>query len=717
VVLVLGGLALFLGLFLFSGGWPLWLLATLFAGVLCGTGTFGEEQAGGTYRFLASQRLPLGRVWAVRLGFWAAAASLIALCLLLAAFLSGVNAELNHVPGSRGGEGPPLRRFLDPDFIPRGLWLLPLAGLVWGFSVGQLFTLLWKKSIVVVVLSLLVSAGAVGLWLPSLVNGGLAAWQFLAVPVLLLVAGRLVLREWICERLFSGRSLLILLLTSFLATLGTAGALGYRVAEVPDVGVPFDVKEFEAGIPSPEDNAAGRQIRQALSQLAGLEQQVTAKLEPPEAAIPRGPGPAGPSAAGGKYHELLDRVRERGWAASGAELDRWLEEMFQGDWAADLRQAARLPLGVIQDPRQANVATPHHAGQQSGEAARLLVARALQLQSRGESAAALEHLGVVLALSRQLRHRAVILSYRDGLAVEQLGLEGLDRWLGDLGPKPDLLRAALKELNRHEAGVSPLSDSVKAEYLAVRSNLFSPGLLMQGPGERSIAEAVALAQQVPWEKERTERIVNAVFAGWLRGAEADYRELAPSLTEQRGQWRRGRGWHCLQGWLPASCDPGAALTREELAELIDGSWLAVLEWVSPGARRLGPLATMQLCRVRGRRLTLALALYQLDNGKPAATLTDLVPRYLPELPADPFTGESFHYRVSAGEQLRWNALPGLPEEEFWDVAPGQGIVWSTGPDLINDGGKNQGDRAALSADGWAQARLDEIFLVPRWRQP
>jgi hypothetical protein len=418
----------------------------------------------------------------------------------------------------------------------------------------------------------------------------------------------------------------------------------------------------------------------------------------------------------GKYHELLDRVRQEGWAAGGADLDKWLEEVFRDDWATDLATAVRLPPGMLQDPRNAGPGQVLPAVQEGELAARLFTARALQLQARGELRAALEQLSVVLALSRQLRHKAVTQSYWGGLAREQTALEGLDRWLEDLGPKPDLLRAALAELTRHEAAIPPVSDAVKADYLLIRSNLFGPAQLTHGHGwgggqAQSVAATIALAQQTPWEKERTQRIVHAVFAGWLRGAEAPYSQLAPTLTETRSAWQRGWTGSSLRGWLPP-CDPDPGPTREELAELLDGSWLGLLGSSAPGMR-LYPQAVLQSCRLRGRRLTVVLALYRAEQGKPATSLADLVPRYLPELPADPYSGEPFRYRVSAGELVRWRPAVREGEQEFRDVHPGQGVVWSVGPDQADNGGKKQGDGVAVSIKGWEQQGLDVIFLVPR----
>ena len=62
---------------------------------------------------------------------------------------------------------------------------------VYGFSIGQFFALICRKSAVALVLSLLVSVPIVGVWIPSLVGGGLKLWQVLPFAALLLLATRL----------------------------------------------------------------------------------------------------------------------------------------------------------------------------------------------------------------------------------------------------------------------------------------------------------------------------------------------------------------------------------------------------------------------------------------------------------------------------------------------------------------------------------------------
>ncbi len=82
------------------------------------------------------------------------------------------------------------------------------------------------------------------------------------------------------------------------------------------------------------------------------------------------------------------------------------------------------------------------------------------------------------------------------------------------------------------------------------------------------------------------------------------------------------------------------------------------------------------------QLKLALRWYQADNGKPAENLDELVPKYLPSLPPNPFDDKPFRYQLSRGEEivLPLGAGPAVeggaaPTQK---VPPGQGVLWGEG---------------------------------------
>jgi hypothetical protein len=133
-----------------------------------------------------------------------------------------------------------------------------------------------------------------------------------------------------------------------------------------------------------------------------------------------------------------------------------------------------------------------------------------------------------------------------------------------------------------------------------------------------------------------------------------------------------------------------SLTPDQWGRLLAESPLA-LQLFSTRSAYQPAAEAFGLCRVRGTRLQLALALYQLQEGRAAPSLADLVPRYLPAVPVDPHSGQPFQYRISNGERITWFSRngEGLRHE---DLRAGQPVVRTVG------------------RDG------DDYFLVPAWAQ-
>jgi hypothetical protein len=634
-----------------------WLMVSLLLGVLCGVTAFADEQEQGTFRFLGEQRLSLVPLWVVKVG-------LRYLLCCLAMFIALLPLVFTLIPFS----GPP-PAWMPTHMAPGDLFLFLLIWPAYGFAIAILCGLLFRRTLIAGVVALGISALLAVVWIPSLVNGGVHLWQVFGVPGLALGASFLLARFWVAGRLTSGPGVGLIAATGVGCLLWTVGGIWYRVAEVPDAPEDPDLAGFVASLPTPEENEAGSLIRSAGSSLRTLRHRG-------QEAAPVGMAPGQPRPA--TFEERIDQVLDHGWPAGDAKLAARLDEVFADDWDEKLTRAADLPLGVVEDPRHLTVASPLSVLQDCRWAAQLLAARGLQRQTEGKPEVFVEHLRVGLALSRHLRHRGPLLYTLYGQGMQNILVRGLDRWLEGLHGRPDLLRKSLAILVRHEQAIPDRKESAVAEYLIVLNSLEQPHAWMgneAGPDKMWEVDLIATCWQVPWEAERNHRLLRAARAGEMRTPLVArlFRTPIGALTGAAGMSRQDRGDRISRTFLHAA------------------------------------------------QLKVALRLYEAEQGRPAERLGQLLEKnYLFSIPSDPFRGGPFHYRLSRGEKIVWppeeqdmtgEVPPGgpvvNPGPPLLSVPAGQGILWSTGPDLNDDGAREQGlSRQIPMGTDW-------VFLVPR----
>jgi hypothetical protein len=379
--------------------------------------------------------------------------------------------------------------------------------------------------------------------------------------------------------------------------------------------------------------------------------------------------------------EWAKNVADRGWLASDGPLGAVLDAAFDDPWARDLAATAELPTGFVADPRDMTFVSRGPELNAAETAAVLLVARGLQRQAQGDPAAFVGHLRTGLALARNLRHHTVSGSVRTGREVESRLAHGVERWLERLDGRPDLLREALGVLRRHadEPPADP-EETRGAEFLVTLNSTADPADLQRfGQGFdpffpiRALNDtgALRLAWQAPWENARIRRALDA-FASRDEQMKRLAEELAPPTI--RAAFKR--------------FNPGLKYGGER--------------WRGPEWRCDVPAAVLQV----------ALRLYQEETGRPAERLEELVPKYVPSVPADPFDGQPFRYRLSRGEEIRWAPSAGSPSgRPVRVVAAGQGVLWSVGQDGRDGGGHSDQSYAPLRPPGEG-GREDAIYLVP-----
>ena len=626
----------------------IWPIGSLLLGLACGLAAFCPDQGDGN-RFLGAQRFSPDAIFPVKIGFWGLATILLTVIAWQLGLASLFYWDPNAAPESW------FERWLGSLYVRDYLLRLLTPGLflilwpLYGFCFGQFFGLVAARPIIGAILATVVASLTVVLWVPSLFFGGVPAWQFLAVPLLLLATTRLAIWPWISGRLRNARSLLGIAGAVALVAITMAGFLYYRAVEVPDVGEPFDVKSFSASLSAPEQNQAGPQIRSAVAAMREQKKKVEEQIKPPTKPIfPPELGHPTEKFRVRDYEDASGYIPEKGWPKNDKEFGRWLDQIFQGAWVNQASKAVRLPLGLIQDPRLTSFDTRDwKTGDGCSNMGLLFACRALQLQARGDSRQALQHLEAALALSRQLRHNSPDSFYLAGHRMEGWTLKAFEHWLEKIGPDKKLLREALTLLQRHEAAIPDATGTIKAEYLILGNSLPSVH------EKKLVEELHRAAYQTPWEKERQDRIDRAATLGRLRQAEKPPWQVTGSFDPAQG--------------LPPEHGPGSGLSAKEWEKFLGQSWAEThsMAHMIPRLRRRPSL--------RAAQLVTALLLYQADKGHLPAQLNDLVPNYLAALPIDPSTGKSFHYRISKGEEIKGD-YPG--DNVMFRLAPGQALVWS-----------------------------------------
>ena len=400
-------------------------------------------------------------------------------------------------------------------------------------------------------------------------------------------------------------------------------------------------------------------------------------------------------------------VRQRGWPEGPSDLSDWLDQHFEQKGMIEnlclLCQAADYPVGVVEFNKDMTFDQNLDRWRHAVVFNQLLAVRGLQLQSRGDHKSFVEYLRIGLAVSRNLQHFAPIGIAHFGRAAEDVWPPALDHWLRRLEGPADEVGEQLKRvqaiLREHEEKLPDESEIRKMARLIASNSLDQiPEKMLEFEVEhrakedsqlrRAELEAASLMWRMPWERERHHRILRVSFEG-------DNRQ-----RRQAREW----GGPMLGGFGP----------REDRV----------------------PRGNRYFAQWHASQLKVALRRYQAKTDKLPATLDALVPAYLPAIPTDPFDRQPFRYRVSQGEKIGWfeeaeaagavpggmpqaggaappaqAGMPGLfnppppPPTRF--VPAGEGILWSVGEDLHDDGGAQQGKLPSATNFG-----EDIIYLVP-----
>jgi hypothetical protein len=470
-----------------------------------------------------------------------------------------------------------------------------------------------------------------------------------------------------------------------LATLLVMSAgIAYRVLEIPEQPNGEDDLAYVAGLPRVEDNHGGREFKIAAERFNRRAQTGLERQEPMTAMTTVGPRRE-------PIDLKIEQVLRDGWSDVAVrdreELISWIDKMFANSpvgpeeppWHVVATNAATMPIGLFEDPKLLGITSPPTMAMDSAKRMGLaLIVRGLQLQALDPDDFP-RRFQVAMVLAQTLRKGSVVASFAFGADVERAALLGLDRWLDRLPVTSDRIRAVLDTLLAAEPA-EPFDPAphLLAERYVLREGMKSPAQwlpqLLTGPGSSPDATAtevdlVSVAWAVPWERERTRRIVGLGFESGLPTSHAIV------------QGRPGLGFLIGRVRTPRDLmDHDRLLTTHRRASI----------------------------------LKVALRAYRAAEGRYPDSLSDLVQAgYLSRLPADPFDEtRTYGYRLT-NFRPTLKLGPGAPKTITDDPpdptkGPIQAIIWRVGSDKIDQKGLNQPGAMALG-----QARqVDLVYPVP-----
>jgi len=368
---------------------------------------------------------------------------------------------------------------------------------------------------------------------------------------------------------------------------------------LPDIGDPFDVAAFADREIADGDNAYV------------LYKQAVARLTKEPAGI------------------------TSSWATSGPAERAWLEASREAMaiWRRGTEKAEARALS----PRTITIETSSPFIQDLRYFMRLARLEGSRLEALGDLAGAWGWYRAILRTSRHLGPRATMIERFVGMHFHRIACDRLTRWAADPRVDAPMLRRALDAAIADYAETCPLSDNLKAEYLAFAHTYDDPERMrrcLDFPEASGLSRASAIERDptlfklrriVKHEPERSRRVLRLIFANLLAWSDLprDRRPpIAASITnpDPTSKVKILLDLRAVPGPVP----PG------EVVRWFDSSYYGRL--LMPAFAQLDTAFDGERSTQARLVVTLASRLHEVERGRPPETAGELVGPYLKDLP-------------------------------------------------------------------------------------
>jgi hypothetical protein len=436
---------------------------------------------------------------------------------------------------------------------------------------------------------------------------------------------------------------------AFLLCIASAGAAERAAAErdyalppIPDVGQPFDVRQFSA-VSVPDHQNAWTYYRQASRLLVAIQSLLT------PAERKRLPSRANPN-------DNAWEAMEQGWTHANGTTRRYLREnqVALEVWkrGTDCPTALRIPLRELTFQ---SLGSTYY--QSAREFARLAWLEAARQRAGPRPSEAWTWYRALLRSSSHLAAHAGLM----GRMVSEAILNGTVDFALPWAAQPEItaadLRQALADAQTAAGMRPPFSDNMKAEYLAWIHGGVDEAIETASPELAPFLKTIGY-------RERLRRSVNLAYANLLSHCDA-FRYRRPPLSVKLRLFARGEAAQAGETVL-------SAREIEKRILSIPGVDAKTTEYLTPPGSIYDALDRERV-QEAALILGLTLQLHDREHHEFPQTLNELVAKgYLTSIPADPFgKGERFHYRPNADARqgaVLWSVwLDGVDQQGEFDA--------------------------------------------------
>lgn len=398
---------------------------------------------------------------------------------------------------------------------------------------------------------------------------------------------------------------------------------GYRIASIPDIGDPFDVKAFGTVDIAPADNAM-TQYAVATSLLHKF-----------------------PYSGG----DDLEKAFEHGWPQTSAVIRKWLHDNQPA--LTEWRKGTGCSQAVVIQPKDLRIDSPLEEIQEARQFIHLARLQAMHCAHDGDLEAAWGWLLAAVRASRHVEQNGCVVQRLIGISMFNNAAIGIKRWAEHPEVTADLLRNAQTDFREADQLTPPNSVAMKVEYVSLLNTLKDS----ESSHECLIGEGYggwkthSMSLFVMGEPEFSLRVFQHVFRNYLSELDKPKRDRVPLASVALNLYA-----------LPSGT--ATKLSAFELERVVESAVLT--KSTLPSVAQVDIAMQHEAATRAAVSFMLACQLHRRLHGDWPTKVEDLVPDILAEPPADPL-GKS-------GELMRL-------KRDVDDL-----VIYSVGLNGVDDGG-------------------------------